>query len=70
MIIDVGSFPPLAWLYQTFQILIVICFPLGVIRGRSLDVTSYCVGYRTIINGLPVEIYKAPHYNNFKCSLQ
>jgi hypothetical protein len=45
VIIDVGSFSPLAWLYQTFQIPIVICFPLGVIRGKSLNVTSYCVGY-------------------------
>jgi hypothetical protein len=61
VIIDVGSFSPLAWLYQTFQIPIVICFPLSVMRGRSLDVTFYCVGYQTIINGLPLKTYKAPH---------
>jgi hypothetical protein len=45
VIIDVGSFSPLAWLCHTFQIPIVICFPLAVIKGRNLDATFYYVGY-------------------------
>jgi hypothetical protein len=55
VIIYVGSFSPVVWLYQTFQILVVVCFPLGVIRVRSLNLTSYCVGYYTITNGLPLK---------------